>query len=71
MNKLIKFGMIVISTIICWLPTEIFIWFYNSLGAMTILEKLATIGVGAFIGGGFQIFLFILWIWLIVAIIGF
>jgi hypothetical protein len=56
MNKLYKLFLAVIATIIAFFPTEIYVIIYHSLGPLTFWE-MASLGLGFFFGGAFQVFL--------------
>ena len=58
----IGWGLTLLATIICFIPAEILGLIYFLSNPANFWEKFAVLGVGLFLGGGFQIFLLVCWI---------
>jgi len=58
-DRFLQLILTIATLFLTFLPIEVFLLVWHSLGPMTVLEKLGTLGIGLYFGGGIQIFLFV------------
>ena len=68
-NFLIKLVMGIIITVVCFVPMELYVTAKFLLNPQGFWQNFALLGVGIYVAGAAQIFLFIIWVVLVIAII--
>lgn len=60
--QLLRLVLIVLATVICFLPLELFLLFKRALSPVGFWQNLVTYGIGAWVGGSIQIALLLVWV---------
>lgn len=59
--QLLRLFLIVVATVLCFLPLELFLLLKHVLHPTGFWQNLVTYGLGLWVGGAIQLFLFIIW----------